>query len=173
MRRRGAVPQITVSAETFRSLNQLCGEMLKDFEGVINKLIVDHKKGGHSEASKPGNGLLPDLTGTTLREAEVNGKPLQKVYWNDLMQEVIAQAAAKMGDTDAVKDLITVKKMEGKHEGFYFVPTANLSVQGQNANSAWKQIERIAKAQEITVRAKFMWGAKGPNPGGFETLTIP
>jgi hypothetical protein len=168
------VPQITVSAETFRSLNQICGEMLQDFEGVINRLIADYRKKGSSTetgSKASGNGVAPDLTGTWLKEAEIGGKPLEKVDWNALMLEAVSQAAQKVGNLEALKKLIIVKHAEGKKEGYYFVPSANLSIQGQNANYAWRATDYIAKALHLPVKATFKWGPKGPNPGDFDTIT--
>jgi hypothetical protein len=167
-----AMPQITLSPETFRNLLKVCEEKLEDFDAVIAGLIADHAAKKYASPKVFTNGVAPDLTGTTLREAEIGGKPLKKVDWNALMVEAVSQAAEKVSSSEKLKDLITVKHVPGKQDGYYFVPSANLSIQGQNANSAWKSTERIARALHLPVKARFMWGPKNGNPGGIETLTI-
>ena len=166
------MPQITISPDTFRNLLRVCEERLEDFDAVIAGLLSEHASKKRALPSVFANGVAPDLTGTTLREAEIGGKPLKKIDWNALMVEAVSQAAEKIGSPEKLKDLITVKHVPGRQDGYYFVPSANLSVQGQNANSAWKSTERIAKALNLPVKARFMWGPKSGNPGGIETLTI-
>ena len=170
----GALPQITLSPETFHQLHKLCGEKLTDFDGVIVGLLADHAALKNAAPKVYTNGLAPNLTGTTLREAEIGGRPLQKVDWQSLMIEAISQAAEKIGTGADFKKLVTIKTKPGdqKQNGWYFVPAANVTIQGQNTNAVLKTTERIAKALKLPVKAEFAWGAKSDKAGERETLTI-
>ena len=168
------MPQITLSPDTFHQLHKLCGEKLTDFDGVIAGLLADHAAMKNAAPKVFTSGLAPDLTGTTLREAEIGGKRLQKVDWQSLMIEAISQAAQKLGTGPELKRLVTIKNKPGdqKQNGWYFVPDANLTVQGQNTNAVWKVTDRIAKALGLPVEAHFAWGSKSDKPGEMGTLTI-
>ena len=58
-------------------------------------------------------------------------------------------AAAKVKGQDALKQLIIVNHVAGKKEyiGYRYIPSANVSVQGQDAVGAWKATAHILKAR--------------------------
>lgn len=113
----------------------------------------------------------PNLSHTTPRRAQVGGHTLAKgdTYWNPILFAVINEAAKSGVATEDILDLLTIPAVKGKKEGggYRFLPEAGLSVQGQDANSAWKQTYRIASSVGIHVQVIFVWqdNPKAAMPG--------
>lgn len=104
---------------------------------------------------------IPDLKFTSVLSAAVAGKALKKgeCYWNTVMLRTIA-AAAKLGNsTQDILDLLTVNSEAGKREdsGYKFVAEADLSIQGQESNAAWRQAYTVASSFGIEVQLEFAW----------------
>jgi len=68
--------------------------------------------------------------------------------------------------------LLTVNFVHGKREsgGYKYIPDAGISVQGQDANAAWRQTYRLASSFGISVEVEFAWQdnekAAMPNTAG-------
>jgi hypothetical protein len=113
----------------------------------------------------------PNLSHTTPRRAQVADKALPKnqTYWNPIMFAVITEAAKKGVSTEDLLDLLTIPSVKGKKEdsGYRYLQEAGLSVQGQDANSAWKQTYRIASSVGVPVQVVFVWqdNPKAAMPG--------
>lgn len=94
--------------------------------------------------------------------------PKNELYWNLLLFRAISVAAKKM-DKQALRQAILINKMEGKHEdsGFRYIPEAQLSVQGADANTVWKAIVHLIKSAGLTLDVTFRWENKegAANPG--------
>lgn len=103
----------------------------------------------------------PDLAHTKPTIATLAGKnqPDAMLYWNPLLLAVIREAALRGVATQDILDLITVNKAKGEKigPGFNYVKEANLSVQGQDANNAWRQIYRLASSFGIPLEVVFRW----------------
>jgi hypothetical protein len=58
--------------------------------------------------------------------------------------------------------------------GYRFIDAAGVSVQGQDANGAWKATAHIAKTLHMPVKVLFMWydNEKAANPGQTGKLTL-
>lgn len=106
-------------------------------------------------------GAAPNLAHTTPRKAIVAGKMLKAsaTYWNPVMFAVIREAAARGVSTDDLMNLITVNCVLGEKSdhGYRFIGEAGISVQGQDANAAWKQTYRVASSLGIDVVIEFVW----------------
>ena len=103
----------------------------------------------------------PNLAFTKPRSAFVNERQLPHAlgYWNAVMLEVIKEAAKRRVSTQDLLDLITVNSQAGERNdnGFTFVKEAGLSIQGQDANGAWRQTYAIASSVGIPVDVVFAW----------------
>jgi hypothetical protein len=116
----------------------------------------------------------PDLSFTTLKSAKIAGKALPKAdtFWNSVMTAVILEAAARGITTQDILDLITVNSQAGQREegGFKYLESAGLSIQGQAANSAWRQAYVLASSFGIELDVSFVWQnnekAAMPNASG-------
>ena len=112
----------------------------------------------------------PNLTFTKPRSAKINGRPLPygQAYWGTILFEVIKEAARRGVSTEDLLDLITVNSQRGdRHDnGFTFIKEADLSIQGQDANGAWRQTYVIASSIGIPIEMVFAWqnNPKAPMP---------
>lgn len=120
----------------------------------------------------------PDLTFTRPVAINLDGQPLEKklLYWNAMMFSVVERAAKKLNSAEKLKQLILVNYMDGQgpeKQGYRFIPSAGLSVQGQDSNSAWKAIVHLAKAVGVTVDVTFVWENKdkAAHPGKTGRMT--
>lgn len=139
---------------------------------------VENKRVGGPRMFNPS--APPNLTFTKPTSAKIDGRPLprSKVWWNRILLEVIATAAAQGHSTVDILDLITVNSQPGERSdnGFHYVERAGLSVQAQDANGAWRQIFVLASSLGIDIEVVFSWqdnpNAAMPNTvGTFEICT--
>jgi hypothetical protein len=120
----------------------------------------------------------PNLTFTKVLSAEVGGKVLPRpvATWNGLLNESIVQAAAKLKDCEALRELILANSVVGKKEdhGYRYLVSAGISVQGQDANSAWKAARHIIKEMRFPAKVVFAWydNEKAAFPGETGKFTL-
>ena len=118
----------------------------------------------------------PSLTFTRPISISLNGKPVEKeeLYWNLFLFKVVAAAATKLKGPQLQQALL-VNFVAGKHEvsGYRFIPEAALSVQGADANAAWKATIHLIKATHMKVDVTFRWDSKegAANPGQVGRMT--
>jgi len=111
----------------------------------------------------------PGLTFTKPLEATIGGKPVQNPKWASILLAMIAQVKARGFEGDnLVRELhIPAKASEYDEEGYKYHPDIGISVQGQSASDAWKEIDRIAQKWRIPVMVEFIWrqNPKAQYPG--------
>jgi hypothetical protein len=172
-------PSIDLTDDLFTRLQKHAVPLVDTPLTVIARAL-DALEAGDEEPSSPiqpagprsfNPAAAPNLSHTTPRRAEVADKSLSKTetYWNPIMFAVIVEAAKKGTSTEDLLDLLTIPSVKGKKEdsGYRHLPEAGLSVQGQDANSAWKQTYRIASSIGIHVQVVFVWqdNPKAAMPG--------
>ncbi len=111
----------------------------------------------------------PGLSFTRILSASVdNGKPV-KVNWAGLLMKVISAVKAKgMNGEKLVTELqIPAKTSEYTQDGYKYYPDLGVSIQGQSAMDAWKEVSRLAQKYGITVEVRFQWreNKKAQHPG--------
>ena len=111
----------------------------------------------------------PGLSFTRLVSAKIGGVPINKVNWAGLLVEMIAALKAKglSGDKLVSELQVPAKARSYSDDGFKYYPDLGISVQGQSAQDAWKEVERLAKKWKISVEAMFQWrqNDKAQHPG--------
>jgi hypothetical protein len=114
----------------------------------------------------------PNLTFTRVLSIKLDGKTLEKkhLHWNPLLFDVVKIAAEKLKSQDKLKQIILVNYVEGQgsqKQGYHFLPETGLSVQGQDANKAWRAAFHIIKLMRLSVDVLFMWQEtdKAAHPG--------
>lgn len=111
----------------------------------------------------------PGLTFTKPLKATIGGKPVQNPKWSSILLTMIAQLKARgLEGEKLVRELhIPAKASEYYDEGYKYQPDLGISVQGQSASDAWKEIDRIAKKWRIPVMVEFIWrqNPKAQYPG--------
>jgi len=79
-------------------------------------------------------------------------------FWNRLLFTAISMAAKTL-PKDEVAVLVTCGFVPGKRKaaGYYYIGEADISVQAQNANSAWRATYHILEAIRMPVEIEFSW----------------
>jgi hypothetical protein len=111
----------------------------------------------------------PGLSFTRILSASVdNGKP-SKENWAGLLMKVIGVVKAKgMSGDQLVNELqIPTRADEYTMDGYKFYPDLEISIQGQSATDAWKEVSRLADKFCIPVEIRFQWrdNQKAQHPG--------
>lgn len=136
---------------------------------------------GASEPATSGTALYPadnppSLTFSKPTAITLEGEHLPKnqLYWNLLLFRVVALAAPKLDDQQFEHSLLINHRADKYEEdGYRWIEEAKMSVQGGDANAAWKATVRLVKAAGLSVDVTFRWADKdeASNPGKFGRMS--
>jgi hypothetical protein len=183
-------PQINVSESTLSLLKELADPFVDTTpEAVILKALKNYKTLKMEAAvvvpvTTEDNNLMvfpadapPDLRFTRPVEIILDGVKLGKgeLFWNALLFEIVKRAATKLSP-EKLRQGILVNFVEGEGNadvGYRYIPEAELSVQGQASNSAWKAIMHLVKATGMNIDLIFLWESKdkAAHPGKMGRMT--
>lgn len=111
----------------------------------------------------------PGLSFTKPISASINGRAIRTPRWSSILLTMIAQVKAKGLDGSKLVAELNVPSKAGRYEeeGFKHYPDLGISVQGQSATDAWKEVDRLAKKWRIPVMVEFWWrqNPKAQHPG--------
>lgn len=112
---------------------------------------------------------VPGLSFTRILSAEVDGEALQKPNWAVVLLAAIRALKDKgVSGQQLVRELqVPTKSSAYEEEGFRYHADLEISVQGQSAQDAWKEVSRIADKHHIPVEVTFQWreNEKAQHPG--------
>jgi len=184
--------KISLSDQSVSRLKRLADPLDDTYDSVISRLLdyyeLGHppalsKKGGGSEDGERGlmlNPLAPpNLTHTKVTNADLAGSPPLSLSWNGLLDRAVRLALGKLGSFEALREIALMNVVEGKKvdDGYHFLRDVNVSVQGQDANDAWRATAHIAGRLGLPVRVVFVWrtkdGAAYPGETGIFKLGNP
>ncbi len=169
------VPSVELSPQTFARLQAHAVPLVDNIETVITRLIdfYEARDGAPMPASatdaaskvRQFNPLSPPiLTHTKVLAVEFCGKPLEhgQAHWNGLLNAAVREAKARAKSTNELKQLIVIPFVGGQkmNEGYRFLSDVGISVQGQDANGAWKAACHIAQKLGLALTATFVWREK-------------
>lgn len=183
------MPVIRISDSTFRALQDMAIPLVDTPGTVIDRLVAEQLvrdgKGDAVSANRykgqrsfdPSN--PPGLTHTQMLSGSVDGNELPRARWSALLMSVI-DAVRRRGHTGkALAAELNVAARTGEHsdQGFKHYPALGLSIQGQSAHDAWREIVRLALKHDINVGVTFRWrdkpGADYPGCEGAMTIGAP
>lgn len=168
-------PSVDLTPVTFTRLQAHAVPLVDTIESVINRLLDAYEtksgtpvppgdSGDTSTARQFNPNTPPDLTHTKLLAIEFDGKPLARgdANWNGLLNAAIRAARAKAKSTAELKKLVIVNFVEGQKsdEGYRFLSDVGISVQGQDANGAWRGASHVAQQLGCDLKATFIWREK-------------
>lgn len=178
------MPVIRISDATFIDLKSISTWLRTDTPSKTIECLVKEKmdaldlerdlgEGQSNPASVEGGATefeeAPGLTFTRILSAQIDGKSLDKPNWAGLLIEMIKRVKAS---GIAVNQLVTKLQVPAKpkayeDDGYRFYPEIGISVQGQSAQDAWKEVSRLANKHRIKVEVKFQWrdNEKAQHPG--------
>lgn len=126
----------------------------------------------HTEDNPEGDLVFkkaPGLFFTRILSASVNKEKPEKMNWAGLLMKVIGQVKAKgLSGEKLVNELQVPAKATGyTMDGYKFHPDLGISIQGQSAPDAWKEVSRLATKYRIPVEVRFQWrdNQKAQHPG--------
>jgi hypothetical protein len=168
-------PSIPLSEETFAKLQALARPFVDTPESVIAALADAElqrravspngsHRGAHGEREPIR--LDPDahenLKHTRLLSATVDGRPVHRPKWNGVLDHLHIMARERLGSYDAVRRVTGANIREGRYEesGFRYLPEADLSIQGLDANLAWDHSLGLVRALEVPIRLRLEWRHK-------------
>ena len=120
--------------------------------------------------------ITPSLAFTKPLKASIDGKQLANPNWASILHTMIATIHAKgFNGEKLVRELaVPAKSAIYEDDGYRFLADLGISVQGQSAQDAWKEVERLAKKWKIPVSVEFVWrqNPKAQHPGKAGILRV-
>jgi membrane carboxypeptidase/penicillin-binding protein len=162
---------------TIERLQKHAKPFIDTVDTVVNRLL-DAYEGGQQAADNDEDDVVtdgniqdfsnqtpvPNLTHTKVLSVEFNRIKFARneTTWNALLNETIRFAKKTAKSDDEFKRLVTVNWVKGKKEdgGYRYLPDVNVSVQGQDANAAWRGALHIAKQSGRPIEVVFIWRMK-------------
>lgn len=102
----------------------------------------------------------PGLSFTRILDASIGGQTLAKANWSGVLLNVINATKKKNGmDAKSLSHELQIpsKPYEYGSEGYKYQSELGISIQGQSAQDAWKEIQRLADKHRVTVEVRFQW----------------
>ena len=105
---------------------------------------------------------IPNLTHTKILHARINGKELKNPNWNALLDEVIILAVKSGQSPSQLKAIGSINVVDKRKldEGFRFISSIGISVQGQDAIGACQGALAIGKKIGTHIAVDFVWRDK-------------
>lgn len=167
-------PTVELSPTTFMRLQAHAVPLVDTIESVINRLLdAQEAKGGAPVVGGDGENTSirqfnphtpPDLTHTKVLAVEFDGAALDRgeANWNGLLNAAVRKAKSKAKSAADLKRLLAVNFIEGAKadEGYRFLSDIGLSVQGQDANGAWRAARHVAQQLDCSLKVTFLWRSK-------------
>lgn len=166
---------IEISPATFKRLQSHAVPLVDTIETVITRMIDSYESGVALSAQEAVNiegqtvrnfnaDTPPDLTHAKILGVSFNGKQLGRGQdnWNGLLYTAVREARSYSKDHADFKKLMVVKHVEGdkQDEGYRPLHGTGVSVQGQDANGAWRAARHIAQQIGCELSVKFAWREK-------------
>jgi hypothetical protein len=170
---------ISVSDETVRRLKALAEPLEDTYDSVISRLLdaYDGKKMAAQSPPKArpnaGGAALfdghecdpfapPSLTHTKVTSASINGEQIERPNWSKLLDRVLTIAMKRSGSFSEVQRIVSVNLYHGKKidEGYHYLADVGFSVQGQDANDAWRGTAQICRTIGLDAEVHFLWRLK-------------
>ncbi|MER8689903.1 hypothetical protein [Mesorhizobium sp. M0895] len=178
-----------LTPQTFRRLQAHAEPLVDTIETVIARMIDAYEQqNGAPTHSSDGEGQIvrsfnpntpPDLTHAKILGVTFGSEKLGRGQdnWNGLLNAAVREAR-KQAKSDADFDSLMVVNYvpgEKQNEGYRPLPGAGVSVQGQDANGAWRAACHIAQHLGSSLSVKFAWREKegAAYPGVTGQMIVP
>ena len=169
------MPTVMLSDASLAEAKTIAEPLVDTLESLIARLI--HEEAARRGTSRNGNArpvatgdeglrLNPisheNLAHTRVLSATIDGREIYRPKWNGLMDDVHVLALKRLGSFDALTRASGARLRQGRfeEEGFKYLPDADVSIQGVDANLAWDNALRVARAIGIPIKVIFEWRQK-------------
>lgn len=102
---------------------------------------------------------MPSVKFTSILGASVDGQKAPQSYWNNILEDVIKACINHGHSATDIKAHMAANIHMGKYQenGYRYVPAADFSFQGMEANRVFKNIAALAAAFDIPVKINIRW----------------
>lgn len=111
----------------------------------------------------------PGLSFTRILSASINKRKVDKINWVGLLLSVVGLVRAQgLTGEQLVRELqVPARASAYVSDGYKFYPDLGISIQGQSAADAWREVSRLAQKYRIPVEVQFQWreNEKAQHPG--------
>jgi hypothetical protein len=111
----------------------------------------------------------PGLSFTKPLRAEVDGRKLPKPTWSAILLAAIAAVKRRGFEKERLVEILRIpaRSTPLNEAGFTYRSDLGISIQGQAAQDAWRECERLAKKHEFPIVVHFRWrdNPKAERPG--------
>jgi hypothetical protein len=165
--------QIPLSEQTVKRLKALAEPLEDTYDSVVVRLLDSFTKNGMGNENHPRDALPPNvrecdpfappsLTHTKVIFASLAEEAIDGPNWNKLLDKALSIAMERSSSFSAVQRIATVNLREGKKsgDGYHFLEEAGFSVQGQDANDAWRGVAHICRTLGLPADVHFLWRVK-------------
>ena len=165
---------IEISNKSYAYLESKAKPFVDTPSSVLDRIISDHmelssNRGGQFIApiteAAPATHIIaepddfPSMLFTSVRSATLAGHPMKSIYWNDILSELIEACCTYGINKSDVVHALEIRTKPGKFEelGFRYVPKADFSYQGLDANRSTRAIRRLASLFPKPLEIIFRW----------------
>ena len=177
---------ISVRNQIFSRMQRV-GESLVDTPDSVIERLLDFYEQHHGMAAPSHSEIAleqaawdpmspPSLRHTKVMSAILAGREVTSPSWNRLVDEIARIGKKRLGSFSELKKQLPANIVEGikQDQGYRYLSDVNLSVQGQDAQDAWRSVAQLAKTLNIRVEVYFLWrnNPAAAFPGEMGNLTI-
>lgn len=167
------MPVVRIPDELFERLQNHAKPFVDTPASVIEKLLDFYEAGQRRAPRAPRSappegpaakrydpGDPPDLTHTKVIAAEFDG--IEASNWNELVDTAHRHAMKRLKTYDALRAATMSNIVRGKKtdSGFHYLSDIDVSVQGIDADLAWRNADHLARKLAVPVRVEFEWRDK-------------
>ena len=121
--------------------------------------------------------VLPNLKHTKVLEASILGQRVPNPSWNHLLELMIVCGMQRLRSYYKLSQICQIGMVQGREvdKGYRYLAEIDISVQGQNSNSACQAMVAVADQLGIALEVKFIWRDKidAEHPGMRARLNVP
>ena len=164
----------TLAPETVARLEKHAKPFVDTVDSVVNRILDEYDRFQEQteDSDIVTDGTIkdfdpaspPNLTHTKVLSVEFNRIKFARsdTNWNALLNEAIRLARKHAKSDDELRRVVLANFAFGRREGegYRYLADINLSVQGQDANSAWKTVFHIARLLRVQFEIIFAWRLK-------------
>jgi hypothetical protein len=165
------MPEVTIQDSTFARLQRHAKPLIDTIDTVMNRALDAleqvavppvQENGGPTHERQIDPRAIPNLTHTKVLDAAIEGEPLTRANWNTLLENMLRRAMKRVGTFDKLRQVCPVAMVKGRKvdEGYSHLADIDISVQGQDANSACRMAITTAQSLGMAVDIGFMWRHK-------------
>ncbi len=169
------MPVVRLPESTYRKLQSVAVPLEDSVVTVIERLLDEYAAKQQEQQEQHVHILNPDKPGdlrhTRVLGAQVGNTEIRTPNWSKLVDTIHLLALRDISATSLAQvSLSNIKS--GKHtgRGFHYLPEADVSVQGMQADKAWRDVLHLARHLNVAVEVMFEWrnneGASYPGEQG-------